>query len=88
VRLDCRDWGAATVKPKPNPAPSRTGLDPGLAEDRRERGKLDWHPEEPAAPAKPQRLQLHRPCEVRKSFNSMPDAGGLVRDKLCLRLAI
>ena len=45
--LDCRDWGATTVKLKPNPAPSRTSLDPGLIEDRRERGKLDWHKEEP-----------------------------------------
>jgi hypothetical protein len=50
--LDCRDWGATTVKLKPNPAPSRTSLDPGLIEDRRERGKLDWHKEDPTAPAK------------------------------------
>ena len=32
--LDCRQWGATTVKLKPNPAPSRTELDPGLIEDR------------------------------------------------------
>ena len=50
--LDCRDWGATTVKLKPNPAPSRVSLDPGLVEDRRERGKLDWHREAPTAPAK------------------------------------
>jgi hypothetical protein len=43
--LDCRDWGATTVKLQPNPAPSRSCLDPGLVEDRRERGKLDWHKE-------------------------------------------
>ena len=32
--LDCRQWGATTVKLKPNPAPSRTELDAGLIEDR------------------------------------------------------
>jgi hypothetical protein len=32
--LDCRKWGATTVKLKRNPAPSRTELDAGLIEDR------------------------------------------------------
>jgi hypothetical protein len=32
--LDCRKWGATTVKLKPNPAPSRTRLDAGLIADR------------------------------------------------------
>jgi Smr domain len=32
--LDCRQWGATTVKLKRNPAPSRTRLDAGLVEDR------------------------------------------------------
>ena len=38
--LDCRQWGATTVKLKPNPAPSRTELDPGLIEDRSGLGEL------------------------------------------------
>lgn len=32
--LDCRQWGATTVKLKRNPAPSRIRLDAGLVEDR------------------------------------------------------
>jgi Smr domain len=32
--LDCRQWGATKVKLKPNPAPSRTSLDPDLFVDR------------------------------------------------------
>jgi hypothetical protein len=32
--LDCSDWGATTVKLKPNPAPSRTKLDADLLEPR------------------------------------------------------
>ena len=37
--LDCRDWGMTKVKLKPNPAPSRTCLDPGLIEDRSQLAK-------------------------------------------------
>jgi len=32
--LDCRKWGVTSVKLKPNPAPTRTRLDPDLVPDR------------------------------------------------------
>src|SRR6266849_1456053 len=32
--LDCRKWGVTSVKLKPNPAPTRTRLDPDLMPDR------------------------------------------------------
>jgi hypothetical protein len=40
--LDCRQWGATRVKLKPNAAPSRAQLDPGLIEDRRHLARVDW----------------------------------------------
>jgi Smr domain len=40
--LDCRQWGATKVKLKPDPAPTRTVLDPELLEDRSARAQLDW----------------------------------------------
>ena len=40
--LDCRKWGATSVKLKPNPAPTRTRLDPDLIEDRSSLAHVDW----------------------------------------------
>jgi Smr domain len=39
--LDSRRWGETTVRLKPNPAPSRSRLDPGLVEDRSRQAR-DW----------------------------------------------
>jgi hypothetical protein len=67
--LDCRKWGATSVKLKPNPAPTRTRLDADLIEDRSRLAQLDWRKGDASQP-RIERRRNPRAVRRRDELNS------------------